>query len=156
MKLIMSVFSVLTIGCTTILQVLIEAKKSEFELKNPPLLCPPSDLIISKEDAYLDQLSLHPKGLMPCFCYAMIKKGPFSVKAWKSPFTSFIDVDPHEEDTLKYCMKPAQTVAIRIVLRVFAACSIIIFNGVIAIVFRQLSKMQKMDTTIETTSKGYR
>ena len=86
----------------------------------------------------------------------LLKKGPLSIKAWKTPLMTFIDVDPHEEDNLKYCYQTTQNMLMRIFLRVFAACSIIIFNGIIAIVFRQLSKMQKLDTTIETTSKGFR
>ena len=54
MKLILTICSVATICFTTMLQVLIESTRTNFELKNPPPLCPPSDFVISKEDAYMD------------------------------------------------------------------------------------------------------
>jgi hypothetical protein len=51
-KLIMLVVSVITIATTTLLQVLIESNKTQFERENPPLLCPPKSIEIEKDLAY--------------------------------------------------------------------------------------------------------
>ena len=53
-KIIMSVCTVITVGLTTILQVLIESTKTQFEMNNPPLMCPDRNISIDKELAYMD------------------------------------------------------------------------------------------------------
>lgn len=54
-----------------------------------------------------------------------------------------------------YCRKPMFTLIKVVFLRVFAAISVVLMNGVIASVFKYLSKMQYKHTTIETTQTAF-